>query len=216
MHYFYLHGFASSPRSRKAQDLRDRFAQSGRSLITPDLNQDDFSHLTLSRQIQQVQAALPQTPVTVLGSSLGGLTAAWVGQHCPQVTRLVLLAPAFGFLNHWLPLLGAAQLHQWQTSDCLSVFHHGAGKPLPLHYGFVEDCRAYDDRALRRPVPTLILHGHQDAVIPIDASITFARDRSWVQLIALNSDHGLLNVSAEIWGEIATFCALLTPETPAA
>ncbi len=216
MHYVYLHGFASSPRSRKACDLRDRFAQLDLPLVTPDLNQGDFPHLTLSRQIQQVKAVLPQASVTLLGSSLGGLTAAWVAQHCPQVTRLVLLAPAFGFLSHWLPQLGAAQLHQWQTSDRLSVFHHGVGKPLPLHYGFVEDCRSYDDSALRRPIPTLILHGHQDTVIPIDASIKFARDRPWVQLMPLDSDHGLLNVSGEIWAAIAPFCALATPETPAA
>jgi uncharacterized protein len=208
MHYFYLHGFASSPRSRKAQDMRDRFAQRQLSLVIPDLNQADFIHLTLSRQIQQVQALLPPTPVTLIGSSLGGLTAAWVAQNCPQVSRLVLLAPAFGFLEYWLPKLGAAQLHQWQTSDRLAVFHHAEGIVVPLHYGFVEDCATYRDTELQRPVLTLILHGQRDEVIPLNASLDFARDRPWVQLMALDSDHGLLDVSAEIWQATSQFCQL--------
>ncbi len=206
MHYFYLHGFASSPRSQKAQDMSDRFAQLHLPLVIPDLNQGDFTHLTLSRQIQQVQALLPPTPVTLIGSSLGGLTAAWVGQLCPQVSRMVLLAPAFGFLAHWLPKLGTAQLQEWQRSDRLLVFHHSQGKLEPLHYGFVEDCATYRETELQRPIPTLILHGVHDEVIPVAASEAFSRDRPWVQLMPLDSDHGLLNVGTEIWQATRNFC----------
>ncbi|MBW4549590.1 MAG: alpha/beta fold hydrolase [Aphanocapsa sp. GSE-SYN-MK-11-07L] len=94
--YIYLHGFASGPKSTKAVYLSDRFANAGVPLVVPDLNQDNFYHLTLSRQIAQVEALLPvDTPITLIGSSFGGLTAAWVAQRCPQVARLILLAPAF-------------------------------------------------------------------------------------------------------------------------
>jgi predicted esterase YcpF (UPF0227 family) len=118
-HYIYLHGFASSPRSTKATDLRDRFANLNIPLTVPDLNQGDFTHLTLSRQIQQVEVLFPPAPesVTLIGSSFGGLTAAWLGEKHLQVDRLVLLAPAFGFLDHWLSRLGEVQVKQWQT-DC--------------------------------------------------------------------------------------------------
>jgi hypothetical protein len=103
--YIYLHGFASSPQSSKAQYLRDRFSQWGLNLNILDLNGGDFSRLTLTRQIQQTQAIFPPAhiPVTVIGSSFGGLTAAWLAEKCPQIQRLILLAPAFGFLEHWLP-----------------------------------------------------------------------------------------------------------------
>ncbi len=50
--YIYLHGFASSPSSTKAQYLRARFASLQINLNIPDLNQGDFSHLTLTRQLQ--------------------------------------------------------------------------------------------------------------------------------------------------------------------
>ena len=130
--YLYLHGFASSPRSRKAQDLRDRFAALNLTLHTPDLNQNDFTHLTLTRQIQQVCDGFPLgQPIVIIGSSLGGLTAAWVGECCPQVDRLVLLAPAFEFLTHWLPKLGDELLHEWQSGKPLMVYHYGAERLLP-------------------------------------------------------------------------------------
>jgi pimeloyl-ACP methyl ester carboxylesterase len=210
MHYIYLHGFASSPRSHKGREIRDRFSCLGIPLTTPDLNQGDFTHLTLTRQIQQIEAEFgsDSTPVTLIGSSLGGLTAAWVGQRYSQVQQLVLLAPAFGFLSHWLSQLGDAQIQQWRSTGYLSVYHHSEEKMLPLHYGFLEDAALYQEHRIQRPVPTLILHGIQDQVIPIAASRTFAKTRPWVQLIELDSDHGLKTAIDPIWQEIQRVCQL--------
>ena len=208
--YLYLHGFASSPRSTKAQDLRDRFQNLGIELTIPDLNQPDFTHLTLTRQLQQVAAllAVDHTPVTLIGSSFGGLTAAWAAQQHPQIQRLVLLAPAFQFLDHWLPRLGPEQVQRWQTEQSLSVYHYGAGRSLPLSYNFISDAARYCEDQLQRPIPTLILHGRHDEVIPIPASRHFATVRPWVQLIELDSDHALTNVSNQIWAAIQAFCQL--------
>ncbi|WP_083636886.1 YqiA/YcfP family alpha/beta fold hydrolase [Leptolyngbya sp. 'hensonii'] len=206
--YLYLHGFASGPRSAKAQYLANRFTELGLALQIPDLNQGDFSHLTLTRQIQQVEAELPVTPVTLIGSSFGGLTAAWLAQRQRQVERLVLLAPAFQFLDHWLPRLGAAQQQLWATEGYLSIYHYIEQSRLPLHYGFMTDAQQYRDEDLQRSVPTLILHGRSDDTIPIAASRRFASARPWVTLMELESDHGLTDVIASIWIEIQKFCAL--------
>ena len=203
--YVYLHGFASSPRSRKAQDLRDRFAALNLTLHTPDLNQNDFTHLTLTRQIQQVCAFPLGQPVVLIGSSLGGLTAAWVGEFCPQVARLVLLAPAFEFLTHWLPKLGDKRLHEWQSGTPLMVYHYGAERLLPLSYQFVVDCAGYDLAQLQKPIPTLILHGISDQVIPIQASRDYVCVRPWVELVELDSDHALAEAGQAIWGSIVQF-----------
>lgn len=207
--YIYLHGFASSPRSAKAQALGDRFQAKGLPLLIPDLNQGNFTGLTLSRQIQQVQALFPPepTPVTLIGSSFGGLTAAWLGDRFPQVQRLILLAPAFQFLAHWLPKLGEAELQRWQTEGVLSVYHYGVQKSLPLSYRFIADASQYEEAQLRRAIPTLILHGQHDDVIPIQASRTYA-ERPWVRLIELDSDHALGNVQTEIWQAIQSFCQI--------
>jgi uncharacterized protein len=212
MDYIYLHGFASSPHSRKARDLADRLAAHDISLQLPDLNQPDFTHLTLTRQIQQVSARFrPDTPVTLIGSSFGGLTSAWLGQQFPQVERLVLLAPAFAFLHHWLPSLPAATLQQWQACDPLSVYHHGDQRQRLIDYGCVRDLAQYDEAQLQRPLPTLILHGRGDETIPIGASRRYSADRAWVTLMELESDHSLGNVSDSIWGAIVPFCRELSP-----
>jgi uncharacterized protein len=207
-HYIYLHGFASSPKSAKAQDINQRFAQMQIQLHIPDLNAGDFCQLTITRQLTQVAAAFPDNsqPVTLIGSSLGGLTSAHLAEKYPQVQRLILLAPAFGFLSHWLPKLGDEQIQRWETEQYLMLHHYGEKRSLPLSYNFVTDAAQYQEAQLQRPIPTLILHGTQDEVIPIAASREFARSRPWVELIELDSDHALGNVMTEIWQAIYRFC----------
>ena len=199
METIYLHGFASSPNSTKALYLQALWGD--RPLQIPDLNAGDFQGLTVTRQIQQVAALLPvaPAPVAIVGSSLGGLTAAWLAQQYAQIERIVLLAPAFGFLNHWLPRLGAEQLAQWQQAGILPIYHYSAGQHLPLGYQFLADARRYEDEEqLQRPVPTLILHGRHDETIPISASRAYAASRPWVTLRELDSDHALADALPEI------------------
>lgn len=210
MHYLYLHGFASSPQSRKAEFFAQQFAQRGISLTIPDLNQGDFSGLTLTRQLDYLSAEYlaGDRPYTVIGSSLGGLTAAWLAQRHPHIERLVLLAPAFGFIHNWLQRLSPDQLHTWQITGFLSVYHYGARQEKPLAYEFVTDALGYDETQLQRTVPTLILHGQQDDVVPITTSETYAASRPWVTLQAIASDHALTDVLPELWQATAQFLHL--------
>lgn len=206
--YIYLHGFASSPLSSKARYLGDRFARERINLNILDLNQGNFSHLTLTRQLEQVAACFPSpdTLVTIIGSSFGGLTAAHLAEKYSQVERLILLAPAFGFISHWLAQLGEEKLKQWQVEGYYQVYHYGKGREVPLHFQFLEDLRQYEDSNLQRSVSTLILHGIKDDVIPITSSRAYAQNRPWVELIELDSDHSLIDVMPQIWQQIQEFC----------
>ncbi len=167
--YIYLHGFASSPASLKARYLMECFAGVGLKLAVPDLNCNDFSHLTISRQIDQVVDLLPRdkSPVVLIGSSLGGLTARVLAQNYPQIERLILLAPAFDFLSHWLPKIGAEKLNLWESDRYLPIYHYGQQKLLPLHYDFITDAHRYHLCQSDRSLPTLIVHGTIDDVIPL-------------------------------------------------
>ncbi|MEL6135902.1 MAG: YqiA/YcfP family alpha/beta fold hydrolase [Cyanobacteria bacterium J06628_6] len=206
MRYVYLHGFASGPQSTKAQALRSHFQSAGLTLHIPDLNQGDFTHLTLTRQVQQ--ASEWATADTVLiGSSLGGLTAAWVAERVP-IDRLVLLAPAFNFLNQWLPRLGPEQLTQWQATGTLPVYHYAQQQTVLLDYGFLTDAQQYRDADLATSVPTLILHGDRDEVVSLSGSQTYAITRPWITLKSLPTDHGMTDMTARIWQEIQAFCEI--------
>jgi predicted esterase YcpF (UPF0227 family) len=212
MEYLYLHGFASSPHSAKAQFLRQQFDQVGETLHILDLNQGDFTHLTLSRQIEQAIAWMGDRPqVTVIGSSFGGLTACWLAEQTQvqeQIQKLVLLAPAFQFSQQWLPRLGTETMTHWHETGKLSVYHYGQQQQLDLAYDFIIDAQQYDEADLQATLPTLILHGQEDDVISIQASRDYAAKRPAVQLVELDSDHALANVQAEIWEAIGSFIAL--------
>ena len=208
MHQFiYLHGFASSPNSKKAKYLRDRFAEQDINLQVPDLNQGDFSTLTITRQVEQIVSEFSQDKeVTLIGSSLGGLTAAYIARNNSQVKRLVILAPAFNFLSHWLEKFSKEKINCWKKENYTFVYHYGEEKELPLHYEFITDASKYQNIELQRQVPILILHGKNDEVIPIQASHDFALQHPWVKLIELDSDHSLSNAMSKIWQEIRLFC----------
>jgi len=146
--------------------------------------------------------------VTAIGSSFGGLTATWLADRHLSVKQIVLLAPPFQFLSHWLRLLGQQQLEKWQSSGYLPVCHYGEQRPMPLNYQFAPELAQYSEEKLMRWVPALILHGKHDTIIPIQASRNFAANRPWVQLIELEDDRSLGNVLAEIWEAIQKFCQL--------
>lgn len=198
--YIYLHGFASSPYSRKVTILQESLQKKKINLIIPDFNQPDFSHLTITRQKEQVVALFPNnnTPITLIGSSLGGLTALSLAQSYSQIQQLILFAPAFNFLSHWLAKLGEKQVKNWQANQYFPVFHYAENKAIPLHYNFILDAEQYMNEDFSRPIPTTIFHGIHDDTISIDSSRQYAEKRSYVKLIELDSDHGLLNVMPEI------------------
>jgi len=206
--YLYLHGFCSGPQSAKAKYFQQRFQSVGLPLIVPDLNLPDFETLTLTRQLDQVKALCPPTEsIRIIGSSFGGLTAALLAEEMPHIDRLVLLAPAFNFLDHWLPQLPPEDLDRWQTTGYYSLYHYGEQQERSLHYRFIEDALQpqYRVDSLKRSVPTLILHGTADETVPFSAAEAYAASRPWVYLLPLESDHLLDNVISTLWQETRSF-----------
>lgn len=203
MRIIYLHGFASSPQSSKAQYFAERIPD----LIIPDLNQNDFGHLTISRQIKQIQPLLTE-PSYVIGSSLGGLTAAILAEQFPEIIKkIVLLAPAFKFTQNWHSLLGEATIKKWEIETYLPTFHYSYQQTIPLHYDFICDAEQYSNCNFVNTVPTLILHGISDEVIPITVSEEYAQHKPWVKFISLASDHSLGNCLPTLWEKTQEFLA---------
>jgi len=188
-----------------AQFFKHRFAHQGLNMILPDLNQNDFFHLTLTRQIKQVQTFLPDLPVMLIGSSFGGLLALWLAEKQPQIQCLILLAPALNFINHTIAFIGEQQYIKWRQDGKLAFYHYAQQRELLLNYNFIEDMQRYQDNKLQRCIPTLILHGCHDEVIPISTSRDFVATRPWIELIELESDHSLNDVQPQLWETMVKF-----------
>jgi pimeloyl-ACP methyl ester carboxylesterase len=178
----YLHGFASSPDSKKGMAMAARFGEVERL----DLRVPSAERLSLAAMIETTRAAIGDGPVVLIGSSLGGLTAAWVAASDPRVARLVLFAPAFRLAERWQRRL---------SQD----------PALAAHADFLAEAAQIDVGFPDVRVPTLILHGVHDDVVPVEISRAFAADRPHVRLIELDDDHQLLTSIPRLLSEIELF-----------
>jgi uncharacterized protein len=204
----YLHGFASGPQSTKGVAFEDYFAARGRSIERLNLRVPSFEHLRLSTMIETVRDAIGGAGerAVLIGSSLGGLTAARVAEGDPRVVALVLLAPAFQLVERWRAILGDAW-DAWQTTGWREVTDYTTGQPGRVDFGFVEDAEVADVGWPDVRVPTLILHGTRDDSVPVEHSRQFAHGRSNVRLIELDDGHELVASLPRLLAETETFLA---------
>ena len=140
-HVVYLHGFASSPDSSKAQRFQRELEARGVGFSCPDFNQPEFETLTTTRMLGQVRDALSlvkEGPIALVGSSLGAFVAvhAAAADTSGRIDRLILLAPALDFGGNRLRQLGPNGIDEWRRSGRLPRGHgDGAATPCPAIRG---------------------------------------------------------------------------------
>ena len=200
----YLHGFASSPMSTKAQFFARKFAQNGLNCDIPQLDEGCFETLTVSGQMAVIDRAVNGDPVILMGSSLGGYLAALYAARRPNVERVVLLAPAFQFPARWRSRFSTEEFDDWKRTGSKPFFHYAYKAERPLGYRFVEDALQYENEPDFHQ-PGLILHGSLDDVVPVEASEQFARSHPNVRLVVLHSGHELTDAMDRLWNETAQF-----------
>jgi len=226
LHVFYLHGFASSARSSKARFFAERLAPFGLPLHCPDFNEPDFSTLTTTRMLQQVEAAmaaLPPGPVALMGSSLGAFVAwhaaarqaaaatARAGAQSAEphpITKLILLAPALDFGANRVREIGDEGLARWKATNQREFFHYAYNEPRTVHYALYEDARQYDSMEARVDVPALVFQGERDASVDPARVRAFCATRPSITLHMLDDDHQLLASLDRLWAESAAFLGL--------
>ncbi len=195
----YLHGFASSPQSRKAQYIRERFAATGLEMELPVLVPGPFAEQTLTGQLQLIERIAGGRKVSIIGSSLGGYLASLYASRHPEVHKLVLLAPAFGFARIWSDGLGPEQMAAWEASGRMRQLNYATGLEEELNWSLMEDARRYEaEPAVTQPA--LIVHGWRDDVVPVEGSRRFAATRPNVELREVDDTHEL---SADLEGLFA-------------
>jgi uncharacterized protein len=205
MKYIYLHGFASGTQSGKATFFRSKLAGEGIELHVPDLVQDGFENTTVSNQLRVIHREASDESAVLIGSSMGGyLAALYAWLHQNNVSRLLLLAPAFWFAQRWPQKLGEEAVAEWERTGYREFFHYGLMRPMNVKWDLMAD-------GLRHPgapdfqQPALIFHGIADDVVPAAFSEEFANGRPNVSLRLLPSDHQLTDQVETIWSESRAF-----------
>jgi pimeloyl-ACP methyl ester carboxylesterase len=212
MHVFYLHGFASSAKSSKAAFFASRLSERAIALHCPDLNQPDFSTLTISRMVDQVDRAvhaLPPGPVALIGSSLGAFVAVQSAVRLGgRVDRMVLLAPALDFGANRMSDLGDRGLDEWRRTNQLNVFHYAYGRMMPVHYELYTDACRYDAMGAELTMPIQVFQGRRDSAVDPATVERWSRARPNVELHLLDDDHQLLASLDYIWEQSERFLRL--------
>ena len=192
-HVLYLHGFASSPESGKAQKFAAACAERGIGFTCPDLNEPSFETLTVTRMLDVARDVIESVPgpVAIVGSSLGGFVAAHAAARAVaraaaravandatgKVAQLYLMAPAFDFGGNRLRQLGEHGIDQWRAEGSLEFFHYAHNQPRRVWFRLYEDAAQYDAFALRLTLPIQIFMGRQDDTVTPESVAAWAEGR---------------------------------------
>lgn len=214
MHAIYLHGFGSGPQTAKGTALGRRLAGAVCSYAIPDLEEGDFFSLTMERIFDRAAAAVAAVPggdepVLVIGSSLGGYTAAMLAaqRRLPRAAALLLIAPAFGFGKRWGERLGADAVAAWRQSGSRPFFHHASGKEQPLGAGFLASCEHLPAFPAPPVMPVTIIHGRGDDTVDWRMSRDYVDQVDQggaMEFHLIDGDHRLMEPRHE---ELIAWCA---------
>jgi predicted esterase YcpF (UPF0227 family) len=192
-HLLYLHGFRSSPRSTKAQRMRDWVAAQRPDLVfaCPQLPPSPAAAIAL---LDDLTKDWPTQGSALMGSSLGGFYATVLAEQAKRhAWRTLLLNPAVDPARDLARHIGAQTC--WQ--DAQQLFYFRAE--------FIDELRAIRPPRLTQPQRYLAVIAKGDEVL--DWREMQARYADGRQLLLEGSDHGLSDFE-DYLGQLTEFLEL--------
>ncbi len=183
----FVHGFRSEMAGQKSTALARDAQRRRRSWLRFDLrghgrSEGKFESFRVSAALDDLLAVLDMVaarPVILVGSSLGGWLAALAATMRPeQIAGMLLIAPAFNFVQMIYGALSDAELQAWRKRGLREFEDRYGGAPFALQYDVLADAMAFD--VFKSPgtiqCAVRIVHGADDDVVPYHVSERFVEE----------------------------------------
>ena len=186
MKILFAHGLEGSPNGSKPTWMKESL---GWEIICPEMSNNGW---TIADQTEVIAEAITENEDVdiIMGSSYGGLAIANASERFAERNlRLVLLAPAFGLAENFRSVAGEQGLIEWENTGSRQYFHHGFGHEVEFGWDFITSADEMSWPTLHHP--TIILHGQQDDIVPIESSRKVSESNESVELIEVEDGHRL-------------------------
>jgi uncharacterized protein len=185
----YLHGFRSSPNSRKALLIRDALATLGQAgeYLCPQLPASPRQAIDLALATARLE---DPARLALIGSSLGGYYATWLAEQLG--CRAVLLNPAISPFEDLKTHLGQQPVFFSDTR-------------IDMKPEYLDELKALDTPRISRPERYFLVAATGDEVI--DYRTMVAKYAGCRQRIIEGSDHQMQDFAAYL-GEVLAFCGI--------
>jgi predicted esterase YcpF (UPF0227 family) len=185
----YLHGFRSSPHSKKAQMVREALVARGRDgdFLCPQL---PASPRAAAKLIEAAACLEEERNLSLIGSSLGGYYATWLAERTG--CRAVLLNPAITPYDDLRGYLGTQPVYFSEQT-------------IEIRPEYMDELQALDTLGITRPERYFLVAATGDELI--DWRTMAAKYAGCRQRIIEGSDHQMTDF-ADCLDDVLAFCGV--------
>ena len=182
MRVLFAHGFEGSPNGGKPTHMIEEL---GWDVVAPVMSANGWN---IEQETEVLLELIDSGDFDlIVGSSMGGLAAANASALRPDAAfGVLLIAPAFGLEEMWHERLTTSEMTNWEQQDAYP--YKGFELEMTLGWDFMQTASRMSWPQLNHP--TVILHGIQDDVVPIENSRRVAQQQANViELMELDDGH---------------------------
>jgi len=176
------HGFTTNKESETYLLLEKELNEKGIAVFRFDFfghgeSEGKFENITISEALDDTLRAIDflkeqgYSKIGLFGSNFGGMAALLAAAKSPELFVLALKAPVSDYLGQITAKEDKVNVEEWKEKGF--VPHQSSRMGLQkLNYSFFEDAGKTSgfEAAKKINIPTLIVHGSQDKVVPVEQS----------------------------------------------
>lgn len=178
-----VHGFSSNKNSKNFVKLVDILAKQNISTFRFDIyghgeSEGQFENITVSEAVDDILNAIQflkkqgYSKIGLVGSSFGGISSIMAASKSKDLFLLALKSPVSNYEEKELITKTPQELDDWKK-DGYRYYLTGESEKLKLNYTFCLDFKNNDGYKVAPliQIPTLIVHGDTDEIVPASQSI---------------------------------------------